>query len=346
MERFATLFRAAAALRQKEQVSCALPDYSDFVQTNAPNIFSKPGVSLENSTIVIDGDSAVFLGSRIYVIPEIRVTGNNNVVILCDGCCLNSTMILVTANNSIVVVGKDTFIASATMILAGDNQHILIGDTCLFSQDVLLRTDDGHGIFDLVTKERLNPPRPVVIGAHVWIGFNAKINKGCRIGEGSVLGQMSVASGVLDGNCVYAGAPARKIRSRIAWSHTDAWDFVSERDKKLSLDIESMRLVESAQEDVAERPHPAGAQAVLAAITEFFVRYRVFPISEICERIEIRKLRRENFDADFYASTNWDVKRDGDNPLLHYIRHGRSEGRRIRFKKKEAFESSKSLQEQ
>jgi hypothetical protein len=55
-----------------------------------------------------------------------------------------------------------------------------------------------------------------MIGDHVWLGQNALILKGCRVGSGSVISAACVlANKTVESNSVYAGNPARKIRENI-----------------------------------------------------------------------------------------------------------------------------------
>ena len=94
----------------------------------------------------------------------------------------------------------------------------------MFSGSVALRTSDGHSIFDAETQQSINAPADVYVGHHVWLGSGVRISKGTSVGSGTVVGQMSIATRQLDGNSVYAGAPARKVRDGIVWSRTHSWD--------------------------------------------------------------------------------------------------------------------------
>lgn len=49
----------------------------------------------------------------------------------------------------------------------------------------------------------------------------------------------------------------------------------------------------------------------------------------VSERLMAKWLEEaEIFDQDYYLSTNEDVRRHGSDPIFHYIKHGRREGRR------------------
>jgi acetyltransferase-like isoleucine patch superfamily enzyme len=55
-------------------------------------------------------------------------------------------------------------------------------------------------------------PRPVVLGANVWIGFGAVVLPGVQIGDGAVVGAKSVVTEDVAAYTVVAGNPARPVR--------------------------------------------------------------------------------------------------------------------------------------
>jgi putative colanic acid biosynthesis acetyltransferase WcaF len=61
--------------------------------------------------------------------------------------------------------------------------------------------------FQLVT-------RPIAIAAHAWIAADAFVGPGVSVGEGAVLGARAVAFRDLEPWTIYAGNPARPLRTR------------------------------------------------------------------------------------------------------------------------------------
>lgn len=53
----------------------------------------------------------------------------------------------------------------------------------------------------------------VRVGAYCWLGANATVLAGSRICDKTILGACSLAKGVLDSKCIYAGVPAKKIKT-------------------------------------------------------------------------------------------------------------------------------------
>lgn len=95
--------------------------------------------------------------------------------------------------------------------------RIRIGNDCMFSVNVNLRQTDGHPIFDAATGQRINFPRDIQIGNHVWVGYEAYLLAGCTIGDDCIVGARSVTSGCFPDGVILAGSPARVVRTGITW---------------------------------------------------------------------------------------------------------------------------------
>ena len=67
-------------------------------------------------------------------------------------------------------------------------------------------------------------------------------------------------------------------------------------------------------------------------LAEALLTSRIFFPKGFLERREARRLRKLNFDEDHYVACNPDVAARAIDPLLHFIRHGRREGRLFRLK--------------
>jgi acetyltransferase-like isoleucine patch superfamily enzyme len=56
----------------------------------------------------------------------------------------------------------------------------------------------------------------VDVGSNVWIGYNASILRGVRVGDNSIVGANAVVTRDVPANAVVGGVPARVIRMREA----------------------------------------------------------------------------------------------------------------------------------
>ncbi|NVN36119.1 LbetaH domain-containing protein [Komagataeibacter swingsii] len=93
-----------------------------------------------------------------------------------------------------------------------------IGEKGLWSEGIQVRTSDHHAIIDLETGEVINRPRDVIIGRRFWIGAQVCFLKGTQISDGSIIGARTVISKRVGENELWAGTPAKKLRSNVAWS--------------------------------------------------------------------------------------------------------------------------------
>lgn len=170
-------------------------------------------------TITMKGsDNLITVGDRCRLGgPTITIEGNRCTVVIGPRVKTKGCRIQVTGDDCLVVIGAETTWESGSVICHG-GKAVIIGNDCMISNSIMIRTNDGHGIWDNKSGALINEPADVFIDHHVWVGNGARINKGARIGMGGVLGQCAVVSGKTDPECIYAGVPARKIKSDIHWS--------------------------------------------------------------------------------------------------------------------------------
>ena len=88
----------------------------------------------------------------------------------------------------------------------------------MFATDIYIRNNDAHTIIDRNSGKVINHPKDIIIGNHVWLGYNVTVLKGAVIPDGCVVGAKSVVSKPLtESNAIYAGQPAKLIKSNIQW---------------------------------------------------------------------------------------------------------------------------------
>ena len=146
--------------------------------------------------------------------------GSNNQIHIGENCYIKNEEILVTSNNCKVHIGDQTGLYGGMLSLRDKpNTSIHIGNNCLFSSNVALRTSDGHAIFDVKTKKILNMDGDIFIGDHVWVGANVTILKNVKICNNVIIGNGSIVTKNLhEEECIYAGVPARQIKSGVSWN--------------------------------------------------------------------------------------------------------------------------------
>ena len=104
-------------------------------------------------------------------------------------------------------IGKNVFINSGCRFQ--DQGGITIGDGTLIGHQVVLAT----------LNHELNPqtrgtihPLPISIGKNVWIGANATVLPGVRIGDGAIIAAGAVVSKDVEVNTIVGGVPAKVMK--------------------------------------------------------------------------------------------------------------------------------------
>lgn len=128
-----------------------------------------------------------------------------------------------------IKIGKDFSISSGSIYCEYGGGNINIGNDCMLGYGLTVRVTDGHAIYDVKDKRRLNDNRDVTIGNHVWIAARANIMKGAAIADNSVVATSSLVNRRFDeSNVIIAGMPAEIIRRGINWDRR--YDFVPPAD--------------------------------------------------------------------------------------------------------------------
>lgn len=157
-------------------------------------------------------------GTRIKQ-TKFQFYGSNNLVVLGANSNINKLDARIWGSNSAIFIGSFTYVGSLSCHIKSDSGSIEIGDGCLVANNVSIHTSDHHPIYELSTGSRVNPDKNVRIMRHVWIGGNVSIQKGVTISQDSVIGRGAIVTRDVDSNCVYAGVPARKVKSGITWDN-------------------------------------------------------------------------------------------------------------------------------
>lgn len=169
---------------------------------------------------------------------QIKISGHNNKIFISPSAIVNGVFLLESSNSEItiqenvrfsgkifekgegsnrVVIGRKTTIGGIS-IICSEGTDVTIGSDCMISFDVEMRTTDSHGIFDMESKRRINFAEGIQVADNVWIAAHAKLLKGSKIPEGSVVGFSSVVTKSFDQeNVILAGNPARIVKSNIYW---------------------------------------------------------------------------------------------------------------------------------
>ena len=104
-------------------------------------------------------------------------------------------------------LGRNVFINSGCRFQ--DQGGIYVGDNVLIGHNVVLATLNHE---ENPEKRGNLIPSPIRIGNDVWIGSNATILPGVKVGDGAIIAAGAVVTKDVGQNAVVAGVPARYIR--------------------------------------------------------------------------------------------------------------------------------------
>ncbi|MGO9950875.1 MAG: acyltransferase [Dissulfurispiraceae bacterium] len=108
-----------------------------------------------------------------------------------------------------VKVGKHTWIGPNT-ILDGSGGGLIIGDFCSISTGVQIYTHDNVK-WALSSGEISSEHAPTSIGNRCYIGPNTIISKGVHIGDGCVIGALSLVNKDIPAGCKAFGIPCKVV---------------------------------------------------------------------------------------------------------------------------------------
>ena len=117
--------------------------------------------------------------------------------------------VLTTFGSGRLIIGDRAYINYGVDIAA--TGLVSIGADCLIGTHVSIIDNAFH---DVVDRQRVPAPKPVIIGDNVWIGNRSIILPGVTIGEGVQVGAGSIVTRDLPANCVATGSPAKVTRTR------------------------------------------------------------------------------------------------------------------------------------
>ncbi|MFK4785483.1 acyltransferase [Fusobacterium sp. MFO224] len=189
-----------------------------FVKIKGKSQIKNEGI-IKSSKIKISGnDNELILkkGARINK-SNIWINGKNNKVILGEDCDLNNLTIIMDNNNGLIEIGEATGCVKI-QIVSLEPYDIKIGKDCMLSYDIEIRNTDSHKIFNKKDNKRINFGKEVLIGDNVWIAARTMVLKGSKIGKGSIIGASSIVSGEIEPNSIAVGSPAKIIKKDIYWN--------------------------------------------------------------------------------------------------------------------------------
>ena len=110
-----------------------------------------------------------------------------------------------------------------------ESNNLYIGKNAQISIDVLMRTSDGHSLFNIGEELPYNKPRDIIIGDNVWLGSRVVLLKGTVLPNNSIVGACSVVNSRFDEeNVIIAGHPARIVKRNVKWERAPYGEYIAQ----------------------------------------------------------------------------------------------------------------------
>jgi len=160
----------------------------------------RKGVKLGGGTTVIGKPLVLNLGGKISI--------GNNVTLNSSNFGYHTNMygpvkLIADRKNASIVIGDNTRIHGSCIHAW---KRIEIGNNCLIAANCTIIDANGHSLSMDAPSKRIttvDEPEEITIGNDVWIGLNAIILKGVKIGEGSVVGAGEIVRKSIPANAIY-----------------------------------------------------------------------------------------------------------------------------------------------
>ena len=167
-------------------------------------ILGKGSIIIKNPSkkIIIDKKSKITIYGSLIVDGRIHIGKSSGIYI---------------DENGILRIGDNVRINSNLSLNC--YKEIGIGSNSLISWNCTILDCDFHKIYDS-EDNIINSNQSIYIGDKVWVGNNVTILKGVKVHNNCIIGAGSVVSNSTnEENCIYAGVPIKKIRTKIKWEY-------------------------------------------------------------------------------------------------------------------------------
>lgn len=129
---------------------------------------------------------------------------NHGKVVMHEWSKIGPDSVIDCANH--IEIGRDTAIAFGVMII-DHNTHPINPADRRYMRHTPHRSEERS------PKYAAN--KPIIIGENVWIGSNARIQKGVTIGDNAIIAANSVVTKDVPANAIAAGNPAKIVKEHI-----------------------------------------------------------------------------------------------------------------------------------
>lgn len=192
------------------------------------------------STIKVDRSSKLSFGSGTRIFGKILAINTSNIQVG-NNVSTHKTSIISVSDGGTVIIGNSCSLAQNVILNASGSNQIVLGEDTTFYGNVLISgaVQVGKGVLfanninvlssthcingrkpireldkEYIKEHGSLPTYPISIGDNCWIGLNAVILPGTKIGHGCVVAAGAIVRGEFPDFSIIGGVPAKIIGTR------------------------------------------------------------------------------------------------------------------------------------
>lgn len=161
----------------------------------------------------------IMLGDGVVLHKDSRMDSDAGTIIIGNDCQIGKNVVINAPSNNTINIGERTTFYGNVQI----SGTVFIGEDVLFANNINVLSSthciDGKEKIRVLDAKYLKlygtpPSDPVYIGDDCWIGLNAVILPGVKLGKGCVVAAGAVVKGAFEEYSIIGGVPAKKIGQR------------------------------------------------------------------------------------------------------------------------------------
>lgn len=172
----------------------------------------------------INGCRVIFKGDNNKLTFHESSRFNDSIIVLIENCSVELgersvfRSFTIYGLQSTIKIGKGFSCWGLEIRAEERGTAVTIGDGCMFSKGINMYPTDCHTIFDVETGQVINKGGSIIIGDHVWCGFNVIFLKNSSVQTDSIVAAGSMINKNFEQcNSLIAGTPAKIIKSGVNW---------------------------------------------------------------------------------------------------------------------------------
>jgi len=184
-------------------------------------IFKLYGIKVGNNFYVegtpklkINGKAEnIIIGNNVSFLGEVDLRNRENGrIIFRDNVTVEGPSRIVSAREGTIEVGDGSIICAYTIMNGGGD--IEIGKKCIIGPRASINANEHKFAKMIPVREAGFIHAPIYIEDDCWLATNVVINKGIRLGKGTIIGSNAVVTVDTEPYSINGGVPARKIGER------------------------------------------------------------------------------------------------------------------------------------